>query len=287
MAKRIKNKENKVEEQNLPAVISEESSQRDAQSFYGDVYSLSLLLGENVADLKEDFCLFQIKKFMSRIGKAVVRYTGTDEQLEKICLNSAKTGTGGLFIAPTHVQAVKKIINKNEGLELEVVSVVDFPFGEGTLKSKLGEIKESQKAGVDGVLITMPTVLTLPEKVKEYKAQSKKYVRAFKGASGLAFNASDLTEEDFLRVVKFAGKSKAEYFTLLFGDSTYEFVKEKIALVQKLRENKKVFVMANVKTAEVAKELYSMGVDRILTPFADEIAKELLKRYGIKKVKLR
>ncbi len=287
MAKRIKSKENKIEEQNLPAIISEESSQREAQSFYGDVYSLSLLLGENVADLKEDFCLFQIKKFMSRIGKAIVRYTGNDEQLEKICLNSAKTGTGGLFIAPTHVQAVKKIINKNAGLELEVVSVVDFPFGEGTLKSKLGEIKESQKAGVDGVLITMPTVLTLPEKVKEYKVQSKKYVRAFRGASGLAFNASDLTEEDFLRVVKFAGKSKAEYFTLLFGDSTYEFVKEKIALVQKLRENKKVFVMANVKTAEVAKELYSMGVDRILTPFADEIAKELLKRYGIKKVKLR
>ena len=64
MAKRIKSKENKVEEQNLPAVISEESSQREAQSFYGDVYSLSLLLGENVADLKEDFCLFQRKKFM-------------------------------------------------------------------------------------------------------------------------------------------------------------------------------------------------------------------------------
>lgn len=288
MLKKIKKKEKKVktDDKSLPAVIEEQKSEGGEQSFFEDVLSLSELLGESVSALKEEFCLFQIRKFMSRIGKAVVRFNGGDEQLEKVFINADKTGTGGIFIAPTHLPIVKKIINNNEGLELEVVSVIDFPFGESTAKSKLGDVKDSQKAGIDGVLITMPTVLTLPEKVKEYKSQSKKFLRAFKGNSGLAFNASDLNDEDFTRVIKFAGKSKAEYFALLFGESTYDNVKQKIELVQKLRANKKVFVMANVDSAEVVKELYGLGVDRVLTPFADKIAEDLLKRYGVNRVKL-
>ena len=47
-----------------------------------------------------------------------------------------------------------------------------------------------------------------------------------------------------------------------------------------------VKVMANVENVEGVKTLISLGVKGIITPFADDVAKELFKEFGIKSEKL-
>ena len=42
----------------------------------------------------------------------------------------------------------------------------------------------------------------------------------------------------------------------------------------------------NAERAEVLTELFRLGVDKILTPYADDIAKELFKKFKIKSLKL-
>ncbi|MBQ3116040.1 MAG: hypothetical protein IJC07_03320 [Clostridia bacterium] len=292
MAVKLKKKEKtkKVDEEiveTLPALTEADSKRKKSNDFYQNFTSFCSLLNDSEENVKQELYLYLIKKFMANVGKAVVRFGDGDNKLEKIFLNCMAQGVGGVYVAPAHLPAVKKIINKNADVDIEVVAVVDFPFGESTLKARLNEVKDCKRANIDGVLITMPNVLTLPDKVKEYKKQAKKLLRAFNGKKGFAFNAGDLSDQDFSRVIKFTEKSKADYVALLFGESDYQTVKEKIEKVQTLRAKKKIFVLANVDKEEIVKELIKLGVDKVLTPFADDIGKNLFERYQITSIKLR
>lgn len=290
MAGKLKKKEKTNKEEiveTLPALIKEESTNKKSKNFYEDFSSFCALLNEEEENVKQELYLYLIKKFMSKVGKAVVRFGDGDVKLEKIFQNAMMQGVGGVYVAPAHLTAVKKIINKNANLDIEVVAVVDFPFGESTLKARLNEVRDCKKANIDGVLITMPTILTLPDKKKEYKKQANKLLRAFNGKKGFAFNAEDLEEQDFSRLIKFTEKSKADYVALLFGESNYQTVKDRIEKVQSLRSKKKIFVLANVDKEQVVTELIKLGVDKVITPFADDIGASLFERYKITSIKLR
>ena len=60
-----------------------------------------------------------------------------------------------------------------------------------------------------------------------------------------------------------------------------EEVKSKLSLVSKSRMDKKLFVLANVENVERASELFKLGADSVLTPYADEIGDDLLKRFNL------
>ena len=53
-----------------------------------------------------------------------------------------------------------------------------------------------------------------------------------------------------------------------------------------MKGDKKIFVFANVSSPEGIIALFKNQVDKILTPFADDIGKDLLKRFKVKSIKL-
>ena len=78
-------------------------------------------------------------------------------------------------------------------------------------------------------------------------------------------------------------KVKISYIILAFSDATIDEVKTKLSIVTKggCGKGKKLFVLANVERVETAAELFRLGVDNVLTPYADTIGGDLVKRFNL------
>ena len=248
---------------------------------------LASLFNKSVKEIKEECFVYQIKKFMSRIGKVVMRYNVTDTELEKIFLNADVLKLGGIIVAPIHLQVCAKLSKKHRLAHLKVGSLIDFPFGESSFKGKLAAVREGMKIGVDTVHLTMPNMLIDGANVKQYKAQVKKVGKLFREGSGIILNATDLSDDGIKKALKIAGRTKITSVTFSFGESTLEQVKEKLNVVNKYRGGKKIYVLANVDKAEAVTELMKLNVDMVLTPYADAIGVELVQRFKTESVKLR
>ncbi len=258
-----------------------ESCETDA---FADFNALAELLDRTVEDLKEEFFIFHIRKLMSKISKTVVRFNVSDEKMEKILQNAKTTGIGSVVVAPVYLPTCKKQAKKLNGYS--VSAILDFPFGESALASKISGIADCKNRDVDDVIVMMPSLLFEENKVKELKKQLAKFARKYKGHVGVGLNATDLNEEQIKNAMNIAKKTKIAFVTFVFGTASLEEVKSKMGVVQKYKGNKNTFVFANVERAEVLTELFRLGVDKILTPYADDIAKELFKKFKIKSLKL-
>lgn len=256
----------------------------------GDVYAkfpeLAELMNTTVEQLRDEFFLFQVRKLMSRIGKVIVRYNVSEAEVERIFLNADALSLNQIMVSPVYLPVCKRLVKKHKLHDVCVSAVIDFPFGESSFKSKIHNVKDSVRIGVDEVSVMLPTMLCTEDNAKVLKKQIRKVGTSYKGRAGVALNATDLDEEQIKRAMKFAGKSKVNCVTFAFGEATLEEVKSKIETVNKYKNGKKIAVLANVDRAESVMELFKLEVDRILTPYADGIGEELVKRFEIKSVKL-
>ena len=103
----------------------------------------------------------------------------------------------------------------------------------------------------------------------------------------IAISAQELTEEKIKSVVKAVEKSKVDGVTLVFGDASENEITEKIAYIKKYKRTKTLKILGNVLSEKGLTALFNLGVDGVLTPYADEIGKDLFKDFNIKTVNLR
>ena len=267
--------------------ISEKDTNEQAKndSFCDDLKLLASLLDTTAKDLKEEFYLLQIRKIMSKLQKVIVRYNMTDVELENLFYCGGQYGLGGITVAPAYLSGQIKQNKKNLTGRLKITSIIDFPFGESSLKGKITNIKESLKLGANSLAVAMPASFIDKEQIKQFKKQCKKiYCQANwwkKNETGIVLNASDMNEESFSIAVKVLRKTKLSYIVLAFGDASIEEVKHKLVVLNNLGLNKKLYVLANVDRVEMAVELFRLKVDSILTPYADSIGTDLLKRFNL------
>jgi deoxyribose-phosphate aldolase len=247
---------------------------------------LARLLGTSVEKVKDDCLLYQVRKIMNNVSKVVVRYNVSDAKLEKIVLNTYALDGRGLIVTPVYLDSLAKIVKKHELESLPVHALIDFPFGESDFRTKITDVKNSVRKGVDGVTVMMPVVLTSQEKTKILKKQLKKLGNFCNVQVTIAFNASDIVEEDFIRTIKLCKKCKIKSIMLVFGACSTEVVKKTIKNINKIKKDIELTVNANVETAESVIDLVNNGVSAVCTPYADDIGKTLVKRFKIKGVKL-
>lgn len=283
-------------EEVLPAVTTNNQIKKDKKDKkkksnfndddYSAFYELSLLLNKSLAEIKDECCLYQLQKLMDKMAKVIVRYDISSKELEKVLVNSNRLCINEILLAPLHIESMRKSVKKHNLENQKVGVIIDFPFGESTLKSKLVSIGEAKRDGVDSVTVMMPTALLKEEKKKEFIKHLKKIARAFKGEKGIAISATDLTAESIELAVKLVEKTKLDFLTLVFGEAREQTLIEKMSAVNSVKHSKKIKVLGNVETAGAMIELYKLNTDVILTPYADDIGKELVDRFKIKSLKL-
>ena len=260
---------------------TESKEKSEGDEIYNDLSELAFLLSTDVDALKKEFYFTQVRKIMSKLKKVIVRYDVTENELSELFAKAGQCGLGGIVVAPAYLPNSIRQNKKSLCGKINITSLIDFPFGESSLKGKLADIKESIKLGVSSVAVSLPSMMLNKENAKQLKKECRKYVRYAKKNAGIVLNASDVTEENFAKAIKVLNKTKINYIILAFGDATVEDVKNKLSLVSKSGVAKQLFVLANVENVETASELFKLGADSVLTPYADEIGSDLLKRFNL------
>lgn len=250
-----------------------------------DIRELAALLNEDEGKVRDD-CLFSgIQKFTEKLGKVIVRYDISGDELLRLAINSQTLGLKETAVSPAYIPAVARAIKRSKE-NMTVSALVDFPFGENAFSAKIAGVKESVAAGVDEVSVFMPAMSLYKENKKQLAKDLKKIAKAYRKHAGVAFSAENLSEENILNAARAAEKAGLNHVLFAFGESDEEDIKRKLSAVMKSGTPLTLKVLGNVRTADGAAKLFKMGAELVLTPFADEIGDELLKRFAIKSVKL-
>ncbi len=257
-----------------------ENKTQEEQTILSDLESFAILLNTTVENLKNEFYSTQIKKIMTRLQKTVVRYDMSEAEMDRIFLSVNQYGLGGMTVAPAYLPNSVRQIKKNKA-KIDLCAIIDFPFGESSFKGKISNVKESLKMGANTVAVAMSSMMFNSENLKELRKQCKKLCRISKNGAGIVINASDINEANYSEAIKRINKTKISFITLAFGDATLEEVKSKLQSLQKCGINKNLFVLANIDRVESAVEVFKENVDCVLTPYADDIGNDLLKRYRL------
>ena len=254
----------------------------DAKKSVTEFSRLADILNKDEDAIIDECKLFQIRNIMSRLSRALVRHGLDGENTRTLVKNAIKSGLGEIAAAPVYIDGVAKSIKAGE--DVKVCAVVDFPFGESSFKSKTTDIKSCLKYGVDGFTVVMPVVAV--KDAGELKSQMKKLGKVSKKETGVAFSASELDAENIKLILKTAGKAGLSSLTFAFGDEGEEEIRNKCEIIRRNKGKTEIRILGNVRTANAVATVISLGADKVITPFADEIAKDLAKSFGIKKVKL-
>lgn len=252
----------------------------NGEEILSNLQNLSVLLNTDVESLTKEIYLTQIRKIMSKLQKTVVRFDMTEEQMEKIFLSVNQYGLGGITVAPAYLSNCVRQIKKHRAI-LNLCSIIDFPFGESSIKAKISNVKESMKIGANSVAVAMPSMMFNVDNLKMLKKQCKTLCRVSKKRAGIVINASDVNEDNYSKAMKVLSKTKLSFIVLAFGEATKEEVQRKLTSFKSCKVAKRTFVLANVESVESAVELFKLNVDSILTPYADEIGEDLLKRFSL------
>lgn len=264
--------------------------QKDTTKYDADFsgfYALAELMNMSIDEALDKCCMFQVKNLMSKMGKVIVRYNVSNDEIAKILFNTSALGVSETLFAPAYLQSCKNEINRNPELNQKIGVIIDFPFGEGEFKSKCVGIKESIKEGVDSVTVMIPLLLLDKDRVNELKKQLKK-ISKFRGVErGIAVSCAELNEGQIKLLSKMTDRYKLSFITLVFGNVSEDELIEKVGVFSKYKGKKQLKVLANVDSARGITELFKLNTDVILTPYADEIGKELIERFKIKSLKLK
>ena len=280
--KNKKVKEDKKDEKDTQGTDSEKKA-----TDFDALYELARLLNVPAEKVKDECCMYQVKNLMSKLGMVMVQTNVQEQDFAKTLFNINELKINELFVSPIYLNACAKQTKKLSLGSLYVASLIDFPLGESSVKSKLFEVKNAKTIGADGVSVVFSTVNLQDKNRKIFKRTAKKIAKLYKGQSTVAFNASVLTTEEMKFIIKTVEKTKLNGIVFMFGETTEEVLAEKFADIKKYRGKKAIKILGNIQSVEGAMKLSALGVDEILTPYAEEIGKELIKRFSIKSLKLR
>ena len=259
----------------------ENTERRTANTDFPELATLAYLQNISFETAKKECCLFEIKKIMKRIGKVVVKPNVSDDEIEHILTLQNKVAIKETLISPIYIPTCYKIAKKLNVLDNEVNAFIDFPIGEGSNKTKVSATIEGMNSNADGVCVMMSSIMLTAKYSKNFKKLIAKLGRICKKKGGVAFSVMDLDEIQIKYLLRVIEKSKLSYLTFIVGQVEEKDLYEKMEIINKYRGKKTVKIMGNVDKANVVTELFKLNVDVILTPYADKIGEELLKRFGI------
>lgn len=277
----VPKKKNKTSGTKENSKKSDSAKRKSASSKYDVFKEIAFLLNKTETEIINDCCLYEARKILSVAGKSLVRYSVSEKELEEILLNAKKYNFGEVLVSPDMIEKCYAPVKKHLLTDVTVSTIVGFPFGDDVFKSKLVTLSSCAKLGVDSADVVMKYTAETRKDKKIFKKQLKKIDSHFRGKVGIAVSVKDTDTDKLIALTKAVEKSSVKGLLLMFGECSLEEVGGLISLVSKNMERKELRVMLNVTTIEDVCKIREMGVDRVITPYLDEILGDIKRRFSI------
>jgi len=178
---------------------------------------------------------------------------------------AVKNNYYAVCVNPVYVADAREYIDKTLNVDLGVVSVVGFPLGASTIKTKICEVKQALKDGADEI----DYVLNI-SKVKEndflyIKKEMQNIVKAAKHMIvKVIIETCYLTKEEIKQVCKICEKIKIDFIKTSTGYGTQGATVEDVMFIKDCVKGKiGIKASGGVRTREQAEELVRAGANRI------------------------
>lgn len=204
-----------------------------------------------------------VKDILSKVDHTLLKPESTWAQIQKICDDAMEYGVASVCIPPSYVAKAKEYV----GNKMKICTVIGFPNGYNSTKTKVFETEDAIKNGADEI----DMVINIAElKNKEYDLILNE-IKAIKKVCGnkilkVIIETALLDEEEKLKMCEIVTLSGADFIKTSTGFSTQGATKEDVELLRKnVGENVKVKAAGGISSLEDADTFVKLGAERLGT----------------------
>lgn len=204
-----------------------------------------------------------IKKILSSVDHTLLSQTATWEEIKTICDDGMKYNVASVCIPACYVKKAKDYV----GNKLKVCTVIGFPNGYSTTKTKVYETKDAIDNGADEIDMVINIGMLKDGLYSEVEDE----IRQIKGACGdkilkVIIETCLLTDEEKFKMCDIVTNSGADFIKTSTGFSTSGATFDDIILFKKhVGSNVKIKAAGGIKTLDDAEKFISLGASRLGT----------------------
>lgn len=214
-----------------------------------------------------------VKEILKKCDHTLLGVDSTWDQIKAICDDGIKYNTASVCIPPSFIKRAKEYV----GDKLTLCTVIGFPNGYNTTKTKVFETEDAVANGADEIDMVI-NVGALKEKDYAYVENEIKEIKNACNGKLLKviIETCLLSDEEKIKMCKIVSDSGADFIKTSTGFSTAGATFEDVKLMKaNVAEGVKVKAAGGIKGLDDAEEFLKLGADRLGTSRVVKAAKAL------------
>lgn len=215
----------------------------------------------------------EIGEILAHVDHTLLKPTATWEQVRTVCDEGVRYRTASVCLAPCHVRAAAKYLNG----KLPVCTVIGFPNGDMTTRTKVFETRDALENGADEI----DMVINLGWVKEKNDEKVRREIEAVKEACGkhtlkVIVETCLLSGEEKIRMCRAVTEAGADYIKTSTGFSEGGATREDVALFRKyVGDGVKIKAAGGISTVRDAEDFLNLGADRLGTSRLVALAREM------------
>lgn len=198
------------------------------------------------------------------IDHTLLKPTTTLEQVRNICKEAIDYTFAAVCIPPPFVKNAKAILKDTE---IKVATVIGFPFGYSSAKSKIFEVQQAIEDGAEELDVVI-NLIALKNKTWSYLESEIQYLTEAIHKNNrlikVIIESGILTDEEIVRCCEIYSKANVDFLKTSTGYAEIGATTAAVALMRcNLPSTIRIKASGGIRTYQFAIELIGAGADRL------------------------
>ena len=213
-----------------------------------------------------------VNEILKHVDHTLLLQGATWEEIRQICDDGIKYQTASVCIPPCYVKQAREYVQG----KVAICTVIGFPNGNMTTKTKEFETKDAIENGADEIDMVMNIGWLKDKKYQDVEQE----IRTLKEACGdkilkVIIETCLLTEEEKIKMCELVTNAGADYIKTSTGFSTGGATFDDIQLFAKhVGEGVKIKAAGGISSMDDAEKFLTLGADRLGTSRIVKIVKK-------------
>lgn len=213
--------------------------------------------------IKKVVLRLDIKNILSKVDHTMLGQTSTWQEIKLICDDGIKYGVASVCIPPSYVKEVKEYVED----KIKVCTVIGFPNGYSTTKTKVFETKDAINNGADEIDMVINLGLVKDKKFDMILNEIKQIKEACQNKIlKVIIETCLLTREEKIKLCEVVSESGADFIKTSTGFSKSGATFEDVKLFKDhIDKNLMIKAAGGINSLEDAETFINLGASRLGT----------------------
>ena len=212
------------------------------------------------------------KEILSKVDHTLLKQDATWEQIKEICDDGIKFNVASVCITASFIKQAKDYV----GEKLQICTVIGYPNGYSTTKTKVFETADAVENGADEIDMVINIGWLKDKKYDEILTEINEIKRACgEKILKVIIETCLLTDEEKVQMCKIINTSNADYIKTSTGFSTDGATFDDIKLFsENVLKSKKIKAAGGISSFDDEEKFIELGADRLGTSRLVKIMKQ-------------